>query len=77
MSAFYGIPEGDEIPAVDLSTLPTPVTEPVDDPAFVVAARMPERDFGPRAPIGRFTKRYDIPERAAFGGVNFEAMVNA
>jgi len=75
MSAFYGVPEDDEIPAIDLTPRKAPVTEPVDDERFVIASRMPEREFV-RQPLGsRYTKRYDTPARSAFGGVDFEAML--
>jgi hypothetical protein len=45
MSAFYGVPEGDEIPAVDLTAKPQVHVEPVDDERLFYSMVVPERDF--------------------------------
>jgi hypothetical protein len=43
MSAFYGIPEGEET-AVRFTAVPTPKVEPVDDPQYLMSPP-PDRDL--------------------------------
>lgn len=45
MSAFYGTPEGDEIPSLKIELKPQARVEPVDDPSLVWAMHATERDF--------------------------------
>jgi hypothetical protein len=66
MSAFYGIPEGDEIPAVDLTTKPQAHVEPVDDENLFCAMAIPERDFTAE-PTGRFGLK---ASSSSFGGLS-------
>jgi hypothetical protein len=66
MSAFYGIPEGDEIPAVNLTAKPQAYVEPVDDENLFCATAIPERDFSAGA-SGRYGLK---PAASSFGGLS-------
>jgi hypothetical protein len=64
MSAFYGVPEGDEI--VDLTTKPQEHVEPVDDENLIYSTAVPERDFASAA-----SGRYGLKESySAFNGLS-------
>lgn len=74
MSAFYGVPEGDELLSIPRKVV-TPV-EPTDDPQYLLNTVTPDRDF-PSQESSRFSRSVSVQRSSSFMGAAITLVILA